>query len=53
MTTSISQLNLEEIVEGHSYGIYEIDPLYLDRKSGLFPTSLAGYGIQYLIKFEY
>lgn len=46
----MSQLNLEEIVEGHSHGVYEIDPLYLDRESGWFPANLlAEYGIQYSI----
>lgn len=53
-TTSISQLNLEETVEGYSHGIYETDPLYLDRKSGLFPANLlAGHGMQYSIQLEY
>lgn len=32
VSTSTSQLNLEEIVEAYSHGIYETDPLYLDRK---------------------
>ena len=50
----MSQLNLEETVEGHSHGIYETDPSYLDRKSGLFPINfLPGQGTRYSVQFEY
>lgn len=42
VTTSISQLNLEEIVEGYSHGIYETGPLYLYRKWLFFFCKSSG-----------